>query len=434
MSPTSITTQSGGNLVLFSSNARPRYVQDILNTLALPEGAVYRFRYDYNLIGEEFRSPTFCAMLNNQQALLVFVEQPKDRNATTDGKIRFFPYRRVVVRDIKPDGRVLLVEFELGKYVDWRSGAKQIQAYHDIIKSLPDNNRPVKIYAANSSVDLDSLIPSVSAENSTQSWQGFIEATKTVPDFANALFFRVSDLREIGEPLWSKFWRMINKSAKRHGYSIVHPLKEILPGLSGYEVRSGTTNRLNLSFYLARDPHQSPLKDRGVSFDLDTKYFSYVQKPIPIGFRYDTYPLYLVVTTLNQDVITTLEIGLTKQQSNVSPSGGATATPANPQIGGTNTPTQTLALEAAPTAPELTILLRLNYPRMRLALNFILLFLAQVVTVASGKLEGILKWLKLDQTTIDMLKPLDPILGVAGPLLTSIILVVLFRRLPSVKD
>jgi hypothetical protein len=99
-------------------------------------------------------------------------------------------------------------------------------------------------------------------------------------------------------------------------------------------------------------------------------------------------------------------------------------------------------IESSPTnelhqplrAPELYLLIKMTYNRLSLYFQFGLLFIAQLLIVLAGKITDILPSLSASKYLINQGPKIDLALTVAGPLLSVIILFLLYRRLPSGSD
>src|SRR5437762_3423915 len=114
---------------LFSSTFRKQYLQDILNILALPNDAIYHFRYNIGLIGQQFiyidPKTTEASFENsrldsfyNQQALLVLVDQSQSSTKSNDIEgFKFYPLRQASIIKLEPDGTTLHAYFKIGEYI-----------------------------------------------------------------------------------------------------------------------------------------------------------------------------------------------------------------------------------------------------------------------------------------------------------------------------
>lgn len=107
-------------LHLFSSDHRPLYLKDCLDVLALPTGAVHRFRYarQYVWTGVDSRSEVDAAWSNlakiHREVLIHFVGAKTRRY----GDDVFIPLRWGKVVRSFAQGDYLFVDFEVGSYAD----------------------------------------------------------------------------------------------------------------------------------------------------------------------------------------------------------------------------------------------------------------------------------------------------------------------------
>jgi hypothetical protein len=118
-------------LYLFSSNSLPLYLQNMLNVLAQPYGAIDKVRYSERWVSLEFQRQgpgekriDWEARLQDyvgKRALIVLLKQPlnMDHEKKSDADLRFYPLRYATVTKLQWDGNVLFVFFQLGHYVDW---------------------------------------------------------------------------------------------------------------------------------------------------------------------------------------------------------------------------------------------------------------------------------------------------------------------------
>jgi hypothetical protein len=109
-------------LHLFSSDFRALYLQDCLDVLALPDGAVHRFRYDREWVwlnGHDARSPDLSAQWTGLQEaktpVLVYFLAAKSRRYGGDVHI---PLRWGHVVKAFVQGDYLFVDFAVGSYAD----------------------------------------------------------------------------------------------------------------------------------------------------------------------------------------------------------------------------------------------------------------------------------------------------------------------------
>src|SRR5712692_1813816 len=99
-------------LLLFSSNIRPLYEQDILDVLGAPKGAHYKFRYASEHLNAEAERAWQTAEMPGTRILVVFSIQ----QAAKYHDPAFIPVREGVVIDSSRNGNLRFVTFELGDY------------------------------------------------------------------------------------------------------------------------------------------------------------------------------------------------------------------------------------------------------------------------------------------------------------------------------
>jgi hypothetical protein len=125
------TQQRKPSIFLFSSNYLPLYLQNMLNILALPHGAINRVRYDERWVSPQFQRQaeetatdwdTRLQGYIGKTALIILLGLAKDKDPDeqVDSDLRFFPLRYVIITRFEWDGDVLYVHFKVGGYVDWR--------------------------------------------------------------------------------------------------------------------------------------------------------------------------------------------------------------------------------------------------------------------------------------------------------------------------
>jgi hypothetical protein len=98
-------------ILLFSSNIRPLYEQDILDVLAAPEGVRYRFRYEDRYVSKVLLDQ-WGERLRGTSVLVLFSLQQEARYHDPV----FFPVRRGVVRRAWKEAKYHFVEFIVGGY------------------------------------------------------------------------------------------------------------------------------------------------------------------------------------------------------------------------------------------------------------------------------------------------------------------------------
>ena len=111
-------------IYLFSSNARDRYIQDMLNIIALPRGGLYQFRYEETIVDDQLsKLAGNSALLEKyigQEVLLVYVQQKKNL-PLTESDVSYFPIRKGTITSISFEGKVFIIQFALTDFIDWQS-------------------------------------------------------------------------------------------------------------------------------------------------------------------------------------------------------------------------------------------------------------------------------------------------------------------------
>lgn len=190
------------------------------------------------------------------------------------------------------------------------------------------------------------------------------------------------------------------------------------------ELKTSTTNLVDLNFYQPSTPRE-PVQGSSIVPTVDKAYFAHVPKPIWITFRYEQARVPLLVPALNQDIVTNLSIVLANNDHE--------KTTTHHEAGRSDGERSTEATVIPVRAAEITLLLRIIYPRLKLTLNFAVLFVAQLMTVLAGKSTAVLGILNAPAPIVGNAEVIDTILAVSGPLLTTFILFVLYRRIPSLS-
>jgi len=397
-------------LYLFTSNARPRYIQDIPNVLALPHGALYHFRYDDRIVVDELKDQNSHRRLEGTKALIVYVQQTKNPSITTE--VSYYPLREATIRNIALDGIVLTVTFELGNYVDWTKLAllHPNEREQTITQVLQAERRPPKKYISIADGATQSYLSFESSGQTTRVWQLIVTAISKLPEFADTVFYRLDGIREFIEHLGSKLKRAFRRSKLATYEHRDTQLVEILRGHAGYILRSGRTYFLELDFYQAKEP-EAPVLGSRIAAVVDKAYFAYAPKPIEVTFRYEHCILPLAIPPLNGDILTPLDIDLLDDEELDPPLATAISIPIAPQVG---------------------LLLKLTYPRLYLYVAFAILFMAQVITAISGQLS---EFNKLFYATPPVWEDTaELLLALIGSAITAMVLFILYKRLPAIAQ
>lgn len=416
-------------IYLFSSDARDRYIQDILNVMALPRGALYQFRYEDTIVDDQLSkdagNPLILGKYIGQEVLIIFVNQIKTPLPLSESDISyFFPIRRGSITSLSFEGKVLIIQFAVKDFIDWQSlfvpaklenKQKELEANHTQIKEIhklitastnPGRRPPKKYVTIYQREPNISFVSEKNKNSETKAWQHCVMALSLLPEFENTIFFRVSAVRETSETFISKFLKLMDSEEVQEYRDREVNLKKILPNLYGYILKGGKAYLMNLDFFRLNDP---PIifEETKISTTLDSTFFSYLPQPIRITFRYDSMPIPLMTSGVNQDTFTGLNI---HQEMESSINKG---------------------LSQPVRSPELYLLIKLTYNRASLWLQFILLFIAQLLIVFAGKVTNILNNISAPIELINMGPKIDLVLTILGPLLSVVMLFLLYKRLPS---
>jgi hypothetical protein len=149
--------------------------------------------------------------------------------------------------------------------------------------------------------------------------------------------------------------------------------KELLKDRSGYTFSSGQTYMMHLGFFHSRFVHgtdiQEPVRGTQILTTIDKTYFAFTPQPIEINFRYDTRSVEFVSTPLNQDSFSSVYI-----RSEAPERAKNEQDSSRPAV----------------RAPELDLVLKLTYPRLKIYIAFFFLFFAQVLALFGANLLTIL--------------------------------------------
>src|SRR5262249_38055389 len=147
--------------------SRPLYLQDVLDTLALPPMAMDHFRYLDRWVAQDIKANSDkLDQYRGQECLIVFAQRltppsssaqvktdippapvgdalaAKNTNAD-ETPFRYFPLRRAYIRKVEVDGTIFHAHVQLAEYVDWGDPARD---YDTAIRTLlPPAQRPLPI-------------------------------------------------------------------------------------------------------------------------------------------------------------------------------------------------------------------------------------------------------------------------------------------------
>jgi hypothetical protein len=99
-------------LLLLSSGARPRYLEDIVRVLALPEGGRIQFRYQLDLVANGVKARLAAEGLAEHTCYLAYLD-----NRTPGKKPDIVPVREAVILEAKGRGSSLILSMRVSRYV-----------------------------------------------------------------------------------------------------------------------------------------------------------------------------------------------------------------------------------------------------------------------------------------------------------------------------
>lgn len=260
-------------LFLFSSNIRPLYEQDVLDVLAAPSGAVYRFRYENRWIEPDSRE----RWLNLGTDTEVLVHYSLQQRARYHEPI-LIPIRRGGIRQTFAEGGTLFVEFALGDYVTLPEPvrtddgvldmAAEARRYTDYLaeKDVP---RP---YSSSAGLGFDVLRDSASPLDLTADQ---VAAFERLTKYLNP----TDSFRD------ARFYRFLRLSARDDD-------TELMPGTDGViEVEGGRTYTLELFHYQPAEVTTAS----SFSVSVDGSIIQIIGRAgFDVGSRYDRIPIPLV--------------------------------------------------------------------------------------------------------------------------------------------
>jgi hypothetical protein len=395
--------QSNETIYLFSSTSRDQYIQDALNILALPTGAIFHFRYNLKYVGKKLSPKHIPAddqyrqslqKYSGGEVLIVFVNQPQKAGSTTpDEDIHFYPLRQAKIKEFELDGIVLHVFFELAQYVNLDQ--QRFDTFDaEIIKQLDRNDQrpPGKYISIGSKILGEDAL--VSLIHSSTGWMSTVNTLSQLSVFKNTVFYRSSGMRkvrthQVAQESSQRSWtaNMLTDNSVEEEVRI----DEILPYQSGYSLKSDGVYSLDLSFYHSEEVKE-PVLGSKILVQIDEARFAFQPNDIEVNFRYDLQPVQLIPIPVTQDAFTNVRLMIEQKEDKVF----------DPPL----------------RAPITDFVIKLTYPRFRYVGALILLIAAQilvalpdVITAFPGFLVAFIK--------------------VLGSVITAVVLFVMLRKLPG---
>lgn len=280
-------------LLCLSSGAKPRYRQDILRALALPQGAVLRFRYDAGYVAESLKEPLAQNKLADQAVCLAYLDSSEQGKEP-----EIVPCRVAKLTSSKPVGEFFILELEVGDF----SIAKDIGEFNRQVRTLAGSLpawRDGKL-VGKFCEKLSSPPSSVVSSSGVGEWQGLCRTLADHNDFkAEPFFYRVEGLFPAGS----------NESL---------PLKQ-----ATWEVEAGRLYDLRVVHYSGRGVDGGVSKDEPswVTVESDEKAISFVSnRLLAVDSRYDEKSFRLRTATTNLPLDTRLTLNRRTGQSTSSES------------------------------------------------------------------------------------------------------------------
>jgi hypothetical protein len=192
---------TGSSLILFSSNIRPRYEQDILDVVAAPRGHVFRFRYETKYVPDHLVQQ-WSGVATREVLVVYSIQQPAQYHDPA-----YVPIRLGEVVRTSRDGSMLTIEFALADYRPLRKPEAESERGDGVrafTKSLCDRLASVghpgaengKRMSVSEGVLPTELLPPPS--DPAADFETLVEYLAGTIAFAGSYFWRVVAIREEG--------------------------------------------------------------------------------------------------------------------------------------------------------------------------------------------------------------------------------------------
>jgi hypothetical protein len=234
-------------LVLFSSNIRPQYEQDVIDVLAAPKGQIFRFRYSERIVDDSIREKWAQNNLKDEDSELLVVysiQQPERYH-----KPAYIPVRRANILRTERQGSIYVVQFELGAYASLPLGrdfGAEVQAYTSALDSKLNgspaaDDEPKRFSAALGTAS--DIVP-----NNLQGDQRCFEATteylRRTVSFSSTYFWRVSSIEgpTAGKVVLANppgVWRLI--SERSYEVRVTQFQSQAMAGIGSFDVDTDTS-------------------------------------------------------------------------------------------------------------------------------------------------------------------------------------------------
>jgi hypothetical protein len=198
--------------LLLSSDVRRRYAEDILTALALPRGALVRFRYDAEYVASGLQQRIADHSIINEQCLIGFVSgiESADISDANSSRCFFLPVRLAEIVSAEPVADFFVLQLRVHRYPnlgDWPL-TKSTELFNEgrkFISRLIESNgeyRPATTRFPDPRVNDDG--------DQDQLWLGVVRRLASHPTFANSYFLRVEPPRfkRAPEPVFDQAGRL----------------------------------------------------------------------------------------------------------------------------------------------------------------------------------------------------------------------------------
>lgn len=278
-------------IVLFSSNIRRQYEQDILDLVASPEGGIYRFRYDGKYVAPSLRVPWRENKLTGRNVLAVYsIQQPADYHPAA-----YIPVRRGKVTRSYEEGSILVVEFRLGALAPPRrpsEGETRGRIIRELSEALgatlaghPGHDDTSLRFSATEGDEPTGLI--AAGDTEAHAFERLVEYLTSTVSFGSTVFWRVAGVRDVGAA------DVLSADAQGR-----------------FRLYSERTYEVTVSHFQLTAPARDPAPIFCVSSDADLVEVI-APRQLTIASRYDSIPIHIRVPPLadTRETVLTIEPG-----------------------------------------------------------------------------------------------------------------------------
>lgn len=182
--------------VCFSSGSQPRYRDDVIRAMAMPEGAELTFRYRLKYLGNSVQDSVTSRKINaGDEVLITYVDQSDKTKATL-----FIPVRFASVIEVPEIGDFVVLRMRVGPF----GYAKDLEVFNQELRNqsaeVPEWKDSSGGYPAGRHwIEIQNYPKSVKTSTSVSDWQNTIGQLAQRTDFKETgPFYRVSGLRQCG--------------------------------------------------------------------------------------------------------------------------------------------------------------------------------------------------------------------------------------------